>query len=137
MFNRLTAFLVHWAATSLSLWAATRIFSGLHFVDGQALLVSALVLGLANAIVKPLLIVLTLPLTVFSLGLFLLVINAVVLMMVASLVQGFSVDGFGTAFLASLFISVLSTFIAGFVPGSGSQVRVHWGRGPDDFGPRP
>lgn len=132
MSNRITAFLIHWAATSLSLWAATRVFSGLHFTDGEALLISALVLGLANASVKPLLIVLTLPLTVFSLGLFLLVINGLVLMMVASLVEGFAIDGFGTALLASLFISFLSTFIAGFVPGSGSQVRVHWHRGDGD-----
>jgi putative membrane protein len=135
MSNKLTSFLVHWAATALSLWAATRIFSGLHFADGEALLVSALVLGLANAVVKPLLIVLTLPLTVLSLGLFLLVINAGVLMLVASLVDGFGIDGFGTAMLASLFISFLSTFIAGFVPGSGSQVKVRWGKGPDDLGP--
>jgi putative membrane protein len=135
MVNKLTSFLVHWAATALSLWAAARIFDGLHFANGEALLVSALVLGLANAVVKPLLIVLTLPLTVLTLGLFLLVINASVLMGVASLVQGFDVAGFGTAFLASLFISFLSTFIAGMFPGSGAQLKVHWGRGPDDRGP--
>ncbi|MEY4764524.1 MAG: hypothetical protein RI907_1197 [Pseudomonadota bacterium] len=135
MSNKLTSFLVHWASTSLSLWAATRIFEGLQFKDGETLLVSALVLGLANAVVKPLLILLTLPLTVFSLGLFLLVINGAVLMMVSRLVQGFTIDGFGTALLASLFISMLSTFIAGFVPGSGSQVRVHWHRGDGNDGP--
>jgi putative membrane protein len=139
MANKITAFLVHWATTALSLWAAAHMFSGLHFQDGEALLVSALVLGLANAVVKPLLIVLTLPLTVLTLGIFLLVINGLVLMMVASLVTGFAIDGFGTALWASLFISVLSTFIAGFVPGSGTQVQVHWGRGgrDDDRGPRP
>jgi putative membrane protein len=136
MSNKLTAFLVHWAATALSLWAATRIFSGLHFQDGEALLVSALVLGLANAVVKPLLIVLTLPLTVLTLGFFLLVINALVLQLVAGMVHGFAIDGFGTALWASLFISFLSTFIAGLVPGAGSQVKVHWGPGgPDDRGP--
>jgi len=137
MANKITAFLVHWAATALSLWAAAHMFSGLHFQDGEALLDSALVLGLANAVVKPLLIILTLPLTVLTLGIFLLVINGLVLMLVASVVTGFAIDGFGTALWASLFISVLSTFIAGFVPGSGTQVKVQWGRGPgDDRGPR-
>jgi putative membrane protein len=137
MSNKLTAFLVHWAATALSLWAASHIFDGLRFADGETLLVSALVLGLANAVVKPLLIVLTLPLTVLTLGLFLLVINAMVLMGVAGLVQGFDVLGFGTALLASLFISFLSTFIAGMFPGSGTQMQVHWRKGPDDRGPPP
>jgi putative membrane protein len=132
--HKLTAFLVHWAATALSLWAATRIFSGLHFQDGEALLVSALVLGLANAVVKPLLIVLTLPLTVLTLGFFLLVLNALVLQLVAGVVNGFAIDGFGTALWASLFISFLSTFIAGLVPGSAAKVQVHWRHGGDDDG---
>ncbi len=135
MSSKLTSFLVHWAATALSLWAAASIFDGLHFADGQTLLVSALVLGLANAVVKPLLIILTLPLTVLTLGLFLLVLNALVLMGVAGLVNGFDVAGFGTALLASLFISFLSTFIAGMFPGSGTQLKVQWRRGPDDRGP--
>ena len=129
MSRRLTAFLIHWAATSLSMWAATRVFSGFHVQDGETLLISALVLGLANAIVKPLLILLTLPLTVFTLGLFLLVLNGAVLMLVSEVVHGFVIHGFGTALLASLFISVLSTFLSGLLPGSGSQVKVHWHRG--------
>jgi putative membrane protein len=73
--------------------------------------VSALVLGLANSIIKPLLVILTLPLTVFSFGLFLLVINGLVLMLVSSLVNGFSLSGFWTAVFASIFISLVTMVI--------------------------
>ncbi len=79
--NNLTLFLVQWGLTSLSLWVASYIFSGIKFVDGGSLLIAALVLGFANAVVKPLLILFTLPLTVVTMGLFLLVVNALVLML--------------------------------------------------------
>jgi putative membrane protein len=79
------------------------------------LLVSALLLGLANAVIKPLIVGLTFPLTMLSFGLFLLVINALMLWLVAKLVSGFRLDGFGTAFWASIFISLLSLLLGGFV----------------------
>jgi len=63
----MSLFMLTWAITSLSLWAATYVFEGLQFNDSGALIISALVLGLANAIVRPLLILFTLPLTIFSL----------------------------------------------------------------------
>ncbi len=88
MWQDLIAFLLAWATTALSLWAASHIFSGLKFDSRSALLVSALLLGLANAVVKPLLIVLTLPLTLLTFGLFILVINALVLLLVSKLVRG-------------------------------------------------
>ncbi len=115
MLNNLVPFLVHWAITALSLWVASLIFRGLKFETTSALVVSALLLGLANAIVKPLLIVLTLPLTLLTLGLFLLVINALMIMLVAALVRGFRLSGFWTAFFASIFISLLSIAIDSLV----------------------
>ena len=63
MLNNITPFLVHWAITGISLWVASHLFKGLKFDSTAALIVSALLLGLANAVVKPLLIFLTLPLT--------------------------------------------------------------------------
>ena len=78
--GNLTLFLVQWGLTSLSLWVASYIFSGLRFADGGSLIIAALVLGFANAIVKPLLILFTLPLTVITMGLFLLVIIYVALL---------------------------------------------------------
>src|SRR5450755_2883589 len=98
--SNLTRFLLHWVVTSLSLWAASNVFDGIRFADTSALIISALLLGFANAIVRPLLIILTLPLTLVTLGLFLLVLNALMLLLVSWLVHGFTISGFGTAFLA-------------------------------------
>jgi putative membrane protein len=124
--SHLVPFLVHWGVTALSLWAASHVFKGLRFDGGRALAVSALLLGLANAVVRPILVVLTLPLTLLTFGVFLLVINALMLMLVAGLVRGFTIRGFGTAFLASIFIAVLSLVIGSLVslgdPGSEVQL---------------
>jgi len=115
MFDHLILFLLHWAITALSLWVASRVFRGISFADTSSLVISALLLGFANAIVKPLLIVLTLPLTLLTFGLFLLVINALMILLVSALVRGFKVSGFWTAFFASIFIAVLSWVIGAFV----------------------
>ncbi|MEF7612969.1 phage holin family protein [Aquincola sp. MAHUQ-54] len=129
MFEQITPFLVHWAITALSLWVASHIFKGLRFDSTGALVVSALLLGFANAIVKPLLIVLTLPLTLLSFGLFLLVINALMILLVAALVKGFRVSGFWTALFASLFVSVLSLLIGAFVSGSDPAMQIQMPQG--------
>jgi putative membrane protein len=107
-FENLFPFLQHWGITAISLWVASHIFKGLKFDSGASLVISALLLGLANAVVKPLLIVLTFPLTLLTFGLFLLVINALVILLVARLVKGFRISSFWTAVFASLFVSVLS-----------------------------
>lgn len=118
MLENLTPFFLHWGITALSLWVASHIFNGLKFDNASSLIVSALLLGLANAIIKPLLIILTLPLTLLTFGLFVLVINALMILLVASLIKGFKVSSFWTAFFASMFISVLSIVIGSFVGGS-------------------
>ncbi len=117
MLDNLLPFLTHWGITALSLWVASHIFKGIKFTDTSSLIVSALLLGFANAIVKPLLIMLTLPLTFLTFGLFLLVINALMVMGVARLVKGFTVSSFWAAFFASIFIAVLSFVIGAFVVG--------------------
>ena len=111
----LSLFLVQWGLTSLSLWVASYIFSGLRFADGGSLIIAALLLGFANAIVKPLLILFTLPLTVITMGLFLLVINALVLMLVSAVVSGFTISSFWTALFARIFISLFSLFVSNLV----------------------
>jgi len=113
--GNLLPFLVQWGLISLSLWVASYLFSGLRFADGGSLLIAALLLGFANAVVKPLLILLTLPLTVLTMGLFLLVVNALVLMLVSAVVSGFTISSFWTAFFASIFISLFSLFISGIL----------------------
>ena len=114
MFASLSAFFVHWAVIALSLWVASHVFKGVRFESTSSLIVSALLLGFVNAVLRPILIVLTLPLTLFSFGLFLLVLNALLLMLVARLIRGFSLSGFWTAFFASIFITVLGLLL-GFV----------------------
>ncbi len=111
MDGHLTPFLLHWAITSLSLWVASHVFRGIRFADASSLIVSALLLGFANAILRPVLVILTLPLTLVTLGFFLLVINALMLLLVSALVKGFTVSGFWTAFFASIFISLFSLLV--------------------------
>ncbi len=124
MLDNLMPFLLHWGVTSLSLWVASYVFSGIRFADTPSLIISALLLGFANAIVKPLLVILTLPLTLVTLGFFLLVINALMLLLVSSLVRGFTISGFWTAFFASIFIAILSFLIGVFVVDDGTTWRI-------------
>lgn len=111
MLANISIFLVHWAVTAVSLWLASRVFKGVRFDSTRALVGSALLLGFVNAVLRPVLIVLTLPLTLFSLGLFLLVLNALLLMLVSRLIKGFHLSGFWTAFFASIFITVLGLLL--------------------------
>lgn len=127
MLTNLTPFLLHWAITALSLWVASHLFKGMRFATTGALVVSALLLGLANAVVRPLLVVLTLPLTLLTFGLFLLVINALMLMLVARLVNGFRLAGFWTALWASLFIALLSLVLGAFVLGGSPEFTIQTG----------
>jgi putative membrane protein len=122
-----SAFFIHWGITALSLWVASKVFTGLAFEDTSALWVSALLLGFANAAVRPVLILLTFPLTLLSLGLFMLVINAMMIMLVSVLVRGFKVSSFGTAFFASIFISLLGMFLGSMfssAPGHTGIIRL-------------
>ena len=129
MIDSLIPFLAQWAITALSLWVASHIFKGMRFDSTSALVVSALLLGFANAIVKPLLIVLTLPLTLLTFGLFLLVINALVILLVSALVKGFHLSGFWTAMFASLFVSILSLLIGSLVDGGNPAQQIQMPQG--------
>ena len=115
----MTDFLIHWAIMSLSLWVASALFSGIKFSNKSALLISALVLGFVNAVIRPILFFLTLPFTIVTLGLFIFVLNALMIMLVAKLVNGFKLSGFWTAFFVSIFIALFSLFIEHFLPSQG------------------
>jgi len=117
MSESILALLLQWAVTALSLWVASYVFKGIRFADKSSLIISALMLGFVNAILRPVLIVLTLPLTLLSFGLFLLVLNALLLMLVSKLIRGFTVSGFWTAFFASIFITLLSLVFGFFLFG--------------------
>ena len=118
MLENMIPFLLHWGILALSLWVASHVFHGITFESKSSLIVSALLLGFANAIIRPVLILFTLPLTLITFGFFILVINALMVLLVASLVRGFKVSGFWTAFFASIFISILS-FLVGYVISGG------------------
>ena len=115
----MTDFLIHWAIMSLSLWAASALFSGIKFSNNSALLISALVLGFVNAVIRPILLILTFPLTIVTLGFFILVVNALMIMLVAKLVNGFKLSGFWTAFFVSIFIALFTLVIEHFLPSQG------------------
>ena len=119
MSAHLPDFLIHWAIMSLSLWVASYIFNGIKFSNKSSLLISALVLGFVNAVLRPILLILTFPLTIVTLGLFILVVNALMIMLVATLVNGFKLSGFWTAFFVSIFIALFSLFIEYFLPSQG------------------
>ena len=112
MVNILREFLAHWGVTALALWLTSFIFHGISFSSKKSLLISALLLGFVNAVIRPVVIILTIPLTLVTFGLFLLVINAVMMLLVSALVPGFRISGFWTAFFASILVTLISIFVS-------------------------
>ena len=110
----MTPFLTHWVTTALALGAAAWILPGVTVTSMPALAVAALVLGLINAVVKPVLVLLTLPITVLTLGLFYLVVNGLAFSFAAWVVPGFAVRSFGWAMLGALLVGMVSIFIGSF-----------------------
>lgn len=123
----MVGFLLRAAITALGLWVASEIFSGLSFDSASQLIVAALLLGIVNAFVRPLAFILTLPLTVLTLGLFLLVLNAAMVGLVAWLVPGFEIAGFWTAVGAALVVSLVS-WAASSAIGSSGKVEIFTAR---------
>ncbi len=115
----MVGFLLRAAISALGLWVASEIFSGLRFESPSKLIVAALLLGIVNAVVRPLAFVLTLPLTVLTLGLFLLVLNAGMVALVAWIVPGFEISGFWTAVGAALIVSLVSWAATSAIGGNG------------------
>ena len=103
--------LLHWLVLTIALGLTAHLLPGVHVASTGALLISALVLGFLNAILKPILVLLTLPLTVLTLGIFYLVLNAILFALASVLVPGFAVTGFGSAFLGAILMSLLSMFL--------------------------
>ena len=120
MSNQLPRFALFWALNVLVLWVTDALFDSVHFDSVATLAVSGLMFGIAHAVIKPVLVVLTLPITLLTLGLFLLVINALILLLVAWAVPGFYVAGFWPAVWVGLFISVLS-FVLNLLMASGRE----------------
>ena len=116
-------FLFRLLITALGLWAAAKIVPGVQIDGWGNLLVAALLLGIVNAVIRPVILILTLPLTVLTLGLFILVVNGISLSVVAWLMPGFTLSGLGSAILGSIIVGLTSWFASTFVGGSGRIER--------------
>lgn len=119
----MVGFLLRAAITALGLWVASELLSGITFDAPSKLILAAIVLGVVNAVVRPLAFILTLPITVVTLGLFLLVLNAGMIGLVAWLVPGFEVSGFWTAMGAALIVSLVS-WAASSAIGTNGRIEV-------------
>jgi putative membrane protein len=110
--KRLLRFLQSWVINTLAVWVAYYIVPGIHFGQNSGFLapfIASFVLGMLNAFIRPILMLLALPLVLFTLGLFMFVINALLLYFVGVLLSPyFQVDSFGAAFLGAIIISVVS-----------------------------
>jgi putative membrane protein len=102
----MTGFVLRAVLAALGLWLATAWVRGVHIDDAATLVLAGLLLGVINAIVRPIIVLLTLPLTLLTLGFFLLVVNAAMLGLTALLLPGFHLGGFGAAFFAALIVGV-------------------------------
>ena len=111
------------AITALSLWVASQLLPGLQFSSGAKLAIAAILLGLVNAVVRPIAFVLTLPITVLTLGLFLLVLNAAMIGLVALIVPGFTISGFWTAVGGAIIVSLVSWAASTVIGNSGRVER--------------
>ncbi len=100
--------LLRWLINTLALFVVVNLVPGFHYRSIVTLAIAALVLGLLNALLRPILFILTLPLTIVTFGLFLLVLNAVMLELTAWLVPGFRVDNFTSAVLGALILAIIS-----------------------------
>lgn len=107
-------FLIHWLVIALALWVTAYVLPGVDVDSTQALAIAAIVLGLVNALIRPVLTILTLPITILTLGLFYLVINGLTFLLASKLVSGFHVAGFWWAVLGALLVSIISSFVGAF-----------------------
>jgi putative membrane protein len=103
--------IVHILITTVLLIILGRMVSGIEVKDGKAALFGAIGLGLANAFIKPLLLLLTLPITMLTFGLFVIIVNALMLMLAAAFVDGFEVEGFGAAVWGALGLAVMNYLV--------------------------
>jgi putative membrane protein len=108
-------FLLTWLVSAISLMITARLVPGFQFDSWTAAALAAVILGLVNAIVRPILVVLTFPLTLLTLGLFLLVINAFMLWLVGYLTPGFVVTGLLPALIGSIVLTLVSSILGQFV----------------------
>ena len=112
-------FLLRLLITILGLWLTAAVLPGVTITGTGTFILAALLLGFVNAVIRPLAVILTLPLTLVTMGLFLLVINAGMFGLVARFLDGFSVAGFWSALFGSIIVSITSTWASWYIGASG------------------
>ncbi len=117
-------FLFRWIVTTIAVMATSGLLKGIRYDGLGSLIAAALLLGILNAFVRPVLLILSAPLILLSLGLFILVVNALMLYWVPTFVPGFHVESFGAAFWGAIVISLISWVLSAFFKGSDGRVHV-------------
>jgi putative membrane protein len=117
-------FVFRWIITTVAVMIVPVFISGIRYDTWPSLIGAALLLGILNAFVRPVLLILSAPLILLTLGFFILIINALMLRLVPSMVIGFHVDSFGSAFWGALLISIISWILSAFFRGSDGRVHV-------------
>ncbi len=115
----MVGFLIRAAVVAIGLWLASKIVPGVHILSTESLIAAALLLGIVNAVVRPILIILTFPITLLTLGLFLLVINGLMIELVSHFLSGFVVDGLWAAILTAIVVSLTSWVMSGWIGPNG------------------
>jgi len=117
-------FVFRWLVTTVGVMVAASIISGIRYDTTGSLIAAALLLGILNAFVRPFLLILGAPLILLTLGIFILLINGLMLYWVPSIVSGFHVDGYGSAFWGAMVIGIISWLLSAFFRGSDGRVHV-------------
>jgi putative membrane protein len=118
--------LIRWTILTVSIIAASYLLEGIHVSGFFSAFFAAAALGILNALFRPILLILTLPINVLTLGLFTFIINALMLKMASGIIPGFEVHGFWTAVIGSLIISIISWLLNSFISDRGRVERVQY-----------
>jgi putative membrane protein len=117
-------FVFRWAVTTIAVMVASSVIRGIRYDTVAALIGASLLLGILNAFVRPFLLIISVPLILLTLGLFILVLNGLLLLLVPHVVVGFHVDSFWSAFWGAIVISIVSWVLSAFFRGSDGRVHV-------------
>ena len=120
----MSAFVIRWLVTTIAVLVAAHLVPGIGYDGWGALLGASLLLGIINAFVRPILLLLSLPFIIITMGLFIFVINALLLLLVSKIVPAFQVAGFWSAFFGAIIISLVSWILSSFFRGSDGKIHV-------------
>jgi len=119
----MVAFLIRWIVTTVAVFAAEKLLPGIRCDSAGALLGASLLLGIINAFVRPVLLLLSLPFIIITMGLFIVVVNALLMLFVSSVIPAFHVDGFWDAFFGSIIVSIVSWALSSFFRTSDGKIH--------------